>query len=124
MPGGDRTGPWGYGPMTGRGLGYCAGYPVPGYLNTAFGRGRGFGGGGRGRRGMFYAAGAPGWGRQYFAPPALPGYAPYGYPAPLTPENEIAALRSQADFFQNQIAMLNERIREIEEIASSRKEQS
>ncbi|MCK4238634.1 MAG: DUF5320 domain-containing protein, partial [Candidatus Lokiarchaeota archaeon] len=26
MPGGDRTGPGGLGPMTGRALGYCAGY--------------------------------------------------------------------------------------------------
>jgi len=33
MPGGDRTGPAGMGPMTGRAAGYCAGYPVPGYLN-------------------------------------------------------------------------------------------
>lgn len=33
MPGGDRTGPMGMGPMTGRAAGYCAGYPVPGYTN-------------------------------------------------------------------------------------------
>ena len=26
MPGGDRTGPLGMGPMTGRGLGYCTGF--------------------------------------------------------------------------------------------------
>lgn len=40
MPGGDRTGPAGYGPLTGRGLGYCAGYSVPGFMNRpAYGRG-------------------------------------------------------------------------------------
>jgi hypothetical protein len=39
MPRGDRTGPLGWGPMTGRAAGYCAGYPVPGYLNPALGRG-------------------------------------------------------------------------------------
>ncbi|MBA7569646.1 hypothetical protein ES708_11387 [subsurface metagenome] len=33
MPGGDRTGPTGMGPMTGRGVGYCAGYQVPGFAN-------------------------------------------------------------------------------------------
>jgi len=33
MPGGDRTGPTGMGPMTGRTAGYCAGYPLPGYMN-------------------------------------------------------------------------------------------
>ena len=31
MPGGDRTGPMGQGPMTGRGAGYCAGFGMPGY---------------------------------------------------------------------------------------------
>jgi hypothetical protein len=36
MPGGDRTGPAGMGPMTGRAAGYCAGYPMPGYRNPAF----------------------------------------------------------------------------------------
>ena len=39
MPGGDRTGPLGRGPMTGRALGYCAGNNRPGYANPGFGRG-------------------------------------------------------------------------------------
>ena len=52
MPGGDRTGPLGHGPMTGRGLGLCSGYPQPGYVLPRFGRGggRGFGRGIWGRR--------------------------------------------------------------------------
>ena len=65
MPGGDRTGPNGMGPMTGRGAGYCAGYQVPGYTNPvgsrgfgAFGRGRGMGRG-RGRGFGAYAAPMP-----------------------------------------------------------------
>jgi len=33
MPRGDGTGPAGMGPMTGRAAGYCAGYPVPGFMN-------------------------------------------------------------------------------------------
>ena len=37
MPRGDGTGPSGMGPLTGRGAGYCAGYPNPG-----FGCGRGW----------------------------------------------------------------------------------
>jgi hypothetical protein len=56
MPGGDRTGPYGDGPMTGRGLGYCADYSFPGYMVPAprFGRGRGMGRGqGRGRGTMY-----------------------------------------------------------------------
>ena len=60
MPAGDRTGPMGAGPMTGRRAGYCAGYDVPGYANPGFGRGLGmawrrarawFGGGRAQRRG-------------------------------------------------------------------------
>lgn len=34
MPGGDRTGPAGLGPMTGRAAGYCAGYPAPGFTSS------------------------------------------------------------------------------------------
>ncbi|RLG15090.1 MAG: hypothetical protein DRN71_02180 [Candidatus Nanohalarchaeota archaeon] len=42
MPGRDRTGPSGDGPMTGRGLGYCAeGSAAP--MRGSFGMGRGFG---------------------------------------------------------------------------------
>ncbi|MDI6805154.1 MAG: DUF5320 domain-containing protein [Candidatus Bathyarchaeia archaeon] len=62
MPWGDRTGPWGLGPMTGRAAGYCAGYPVPGYMNPmpgfgwGFGFGRGWGRGfGRGFRRWLWA---------------------------------------------------------------------
>ena len=46
MPRGDRTGPWGQGSRTGRGLGYCGGYPSPGFTRYAgMGWGRGYGGG-------------------------------------------------------------------------------
>ena len=48
MPLGDGTGPAGFGPMTGRAAGYCAGYPVPGYMNP-----------GIGYPGAFYRAGYP-----------------------------------------------------------------
>jgi len=56
MPWGDGTGPWGLGPMTGRGFGYCAGYPHPGFVvpfprgGRWFWWGRGFWGRGRGWR--------------------------------------------------------------------------
>ena len=45
MPRGDRTGPAGQGPMTGRRAGRCAGNDVPQYGNGLFGMGfgRGFG---------------------------------------------------------------------------------
>lgn len=38
MPFGDRTGPQGTGPMTGRGTGYCAGSGRPGFAGLNFGR--------------------------------------------------------------------------------------
>jgi len=97
MPRGDRTGPWGAGPMTGRAAGYCAGYSVPGYLNPVGGYGRGFGRGwGRG-----YGRGwGRGWGRGFgrgwyaYPPPAVvqPAYPPA--PQPQTPEQEVAALEN------------------------------
>jgi len=64
MPYGDGTGPSGMGPMTGRAAGYCAGYPVPGYMNPIPGRGwYGFG------RGLpVYGIGYPSWGGYGFYP--------------------------------------------------------
>ena len=67
MPRGDRTGSWGGGPMTGRGLGYCAGFPDPGSTRgPGMGRGRGSGRGygcGRGRE--YGYGGGRGRGREY-----------------------------------------------------------
>ena len=48
MPQGDRTGPMGQGPSTGRRLGFCAGFNSPGFANYGFGGG--FGRGFRRRR--------------------------------------------------------------------------
>ncbi len=56
MPRGDGTGPAGMGPMTGRGAGFCAGFRVPGFLNSSPGRGLGFGRG-RGYRRILWVAG-------------------------------------------------------------------
>lgn len=39
MPFGNGTGPAGMGPMTGRGAGFCTGYPMPGYRNPGSMRG-------------------------------------------------------------------------------------
>jgi len=76
MPRGDGTGPRGEGPMTGRGMGYCAGYDVPGVANPGFVRGfdrRGGMGFGRGRgfRNWARATGLPGWYRDRVGMPAF-----------------------------------------------------
>ncbi len=114
MPGRDRTGPMGRGPMSGRAAGYCAGYDVPGYTGPGpgFGFGRGFGwgrsGGGRGWRHWFYATSLPGWAR-FGAPPAC-GYGPY---APPTPEQETEDLKAQAEWLKTQLDAINQRIEEL-----------
>ena len=138
MPGGDGTGPGGMGPMTGRAAGYCAGYPVAGFMNPVGGRGYwgwGRGGGGRGRRNRFYATGLTGWQRgaygypayggaqPYGAPfgyPAYSGAAPYGAPyatpfAPtMTAQQEIDGLKGQAEYFEDALDGIKKRIGELE----------
>ena len=113
MPDGDRTGPMGMGPMTGRAAGYCADYPVPGYMNPIPGRsfGLGWGGGwGRGHRWRHwsYATGLPAWVR-FGYPPAW-GYGPY---APPTPEQEAEGLKAQAEWLQEHLEAIKQRIEEL-----------
>ena len=121
MPGGNGTGPAGMGPMTGRAAGFCAGYSVPGYANPVGGRGMGMGwgrGGGRGRGRGF------GWGRVGYGLPAYGGGAvPYAYGgAPFAPamttEQELAELKQQAEFLQNNLGQISERIEQIEKESS------
>ena len=114
MPGGDGTGPAGFGPMTGRAAGYCAGYPVPGYMNPYVGGGfvRGFGrglawGGGRGKGWRWNVAYGLPYQSQYFA-------SPY-YPPPSSPDDEKKFLKSQADFLQNELDSIKKRLDEVEQ---------
>ncbi|MFP3937192.1 MAG: DUF5320 domain-containing protein [Phycisphaerae bacterium] len=136
MPGGDRTGPAGMGPMSGRAAGFCAGYPAPGYANPAGGRGfwgwgRGRRGGGRGRRNWYHATGLPGWQRAamgapaWGAPPAPP--APGAYPPPgaypaAAPEDEAEALKAQAEQLQQALEDIRSRLDELQAEGDSEKE--
>jgi len=123
MPRGDRTGPAGWGPMSGRGAGYCAGYGVPGYMNPtpgggAWGRPFGGGRGGRGFRHMYWATGLTGWQR------AGMGYPPYAGPAPYyepSPEQELADLRGQVKFMEEGLRQTQQRIQELEQEQSEAK---
>lgn len=117
MPRGDGTGPASLGPMTGRGAGYCAGYPVAGFLNRLFGRGFGGSwgrGGGFGWRNRFYATGLTGWQRAGMG--AAPPYAPYGpdYGAPFTREQQMDALKGQAGYLQSELEAIRKRLAELE----------
>ena len=124
MPGGDRTGPLGLGPMTGRKAGYCAGYGVPGYMNPyvgglgfGFGRGRGFG---RGcGRGFFWKRWAL-YGYPYSGYPyAYPTYDPYGV-WKVSPEEEKKLLLEQTKVLQEQLAEMKKRLAELEEKAGEK----
>jgi hypothetical protein len=91
MPRGDRTGPAGAGPTTGRGAGFCAGFNQPGFASGGgFGRGMGRGMG-FGFRNRFFA----GWGNQAPA-------------QPMNKKDQVAALKAQQTAIQQQIATLEE----------------
>jgi len=104
MPGGDRTGPVGEGPMTGRGAGYCSGAGQPGYASSGrmpyYGRGGRFGRGfrGRGFRQTPYMAGRP-W-RMRFA-------ADY---RELPPVDESEMLRGYAEDLKRELEDINRRL--------------
>jgi hypothetical protein len=134
MPRGDGTGPAGMGPMTGRAAGFCAGYPVPGFMNPVGGRGyggwgRGFRGGGFGRSRGFGWAGAgygmPAWGGSvspYVYGGAVNPYAYGGAPfAPvITPEQELDGLKGQAEYLEDSLDGIKKRIEELESQKSSK----
>lgn len=116
MPFGDRTGPMGAGPMTGRGAGYCGGSPVPGYMNRGFGGG-GFGrgrGGGRGWQNWRRATGLTGWQRGWMPGAWGAPYAqPYAPPA-AAGTGELDALHEQADYLAGTLEEVKKRIDQLE----------
>ncbi|WP_038056493.1 DUF5320 domain-containing protein [Thermodesulfobacterium hydrogeniphilum] len=105
MPWGDRTGPLGLGPRTGRGLGYCSGFDSPGFAKGpgwGFGRGwvrgRGFGRGwGRGRGWRWF------WAMNYFPEEILP------------PDDEKKLLQEEAEFLKRRLAEIEKRMKKLEE---------
>jgi len=109
MPRGDRTGPDGMGPMTGRAAGYCAGYNAPGYMNPVGGRGfygRGLGlGRGRGR----------GFGRGYYPNPYIGNvpYYPYPNPTPYTSDNEKQVLENELKMMKDEMKAIEKRLEEL-----------
>ncbi|UCF93358.1 MAG: DUF5320 domain-containing protein [Desulfobacterales bacterium] len=112
MPRGDRTGPVGMGPMSGRAAGYCAGIGVPGSGTYELGRGfaggfvRSFGGG-RGRCHRFYSTGLPGWKWS-----GGWGATPWGA---LPPESEKKILAQRAEALQTQLDHIRQRLEQIGE---------
>ncbi len=106
MPGFNRTGPRGGGPMTGGGRGYClssdwVGRPRMGW-GGGFGRGRGW-------RHRFWATGIPGHG--WWS-------SPFGYGS-LAPEEELEELKQEATYLEKELSMVR---RQIEKLANDQSE--
>ncbi len=120
MPRGDKTGPMGMGPMTGRGVGYCAGDPP--LAGRAFGRGygygrgffgpcgygygRGFGGGGRGWQNMYFAGRRSQWARFGWSGEEGSSMAPIK-------ETEKQFLQGQAKSLQLELDEIKKRLDEL-----------
>jgi len=107
MPRGDRTGPEGMGPMTGRGLGYCNDYPDPGYMKrnprgrAGFSRGFGrrFGRGNRSGNGFTYYQQFP---------------MNQNYPSPIyTAEDEARFIETEIDKIKNELSAMEKRLAEL-----------
>lgn len=101
MPGFDRTGPAGMGPMTGCRRGFCAS-PHPGMADPSFMCGFSGKRGDRGRRNWFYATGLPRWQR-------VASYGPV-----WTVKEEKEALKDQVEFLKGQLNELQNRIATLE----------
>jgi hypothetical protein len=108
MPGFDRRGPEGMGPMTGGGRGRCS--PYGGRANRqSFGQQVGWGGRGRGWHHWRQGYGSPrwGWGR-------LQGRQRHYYETFDTRDEEMALLKEEAAVLKGELEAIEQRLSEIE----------
>jgi hypothetical protein len=112
MPGLDRRGPMGSGPMTGGRRGLCGqagyGFDTPVYGSPGYGRGPGMR---RGPRTGFGPGrgGGRGFGLRFIGNPRPSGY---GYSADQS--NEMEMLKAEANAMQASLAAVRKRIAELE----------
>jgi hypothetical protein len=115
MPRGDRTGPTGAGPGTGRMKGSCVGFGIP----RTFDRSQDFsspggGGGGQCRRNRFLQTGLTG--SQPSAGPA-PARGPRGFSttgSDPVPESPLETLKAQAGYLEKVLKGIKRRIQKLE----------
>ena len=94
--------------MTGGGRGYCAVPLAEGA--TSFTRGGFYSrGSGRGRRNCFYATGLPGWLRAQRGMRAFSGFG-----QPLSKDEELEGLKSQASFLKSELDAIVARVQDLE----------
>jgi hypothetical protein len=109
MPHGDRTGPMGQGSMTGKALGFCAGYDAPGYMKGfGGGMGRGFGFGRGMGRGMGYGRG------RNFGWPFTGFFQGFPWTQRINKNDEIKLLKSQAESLKHTQKEIEKRLSELE----------
>lgn len=119
MPRGDRTGPEGMGPRTGRAAGYCTGYDMPGYMNNEFPRGyryrtyRRGAFGGRGFRRWHMRPMHGGW-YDYGAFPGAAYPGAYRPPAPITEDEVQEALKAEETWLEEQLEAVRSQMKKEE----------
>ncbi len=106
MARGDRRGPEGRGPMTGRGAGYCSGSSVPGFMNKAPRWEQGLGMG-RGNRGIGMGRGM---GRGF----GFSAYLTQGGDYYPTPVDEREMLKNEAEGLKKSLEIIIARLDELE----------
>jgi len=99
MPRGDRSGPSGEGPNTGRGMGYCTGNDHPGFMNAISNRGRGYGRGFHGGAGYGQGAGLRFRG----------GYGSYN-PGIVSDVSEKTLIENEIRILKDQLSALEDRL--------------
>jgi len=124
MPGFDGTGPWGLGPRTGGGRGFCppGSGPAGGYYRPGFygvGRGGLPWGGGRGRT---WGGGRGWWWRSRFAVPAGGWYPPFHGAWNPSPQEEAEVLREDIRFLEERLAQMQQRLSELEKASEGEEE--
>jgi len=108
MPFGDGTGPFGMGPRTGRGAGFCAGFGMPGAANRPFPTCFGWNGAGRGWRNWFWATGLPGWAR------SGRGAGISAVPRILSEQETLDVLKNQAAQMEKMLEQIRQRIDQLQ----------
>jgi hypothetical protein len=86
-------------------------------MNPGFGAGfggRGRGGGGRGWRHCYYATGLTAWQRAPGIPYGVPTQPQPGFPQPENKQQELDALRGQADYLEDALEGIQQRIAALE----------
>ena len=117
MPGGDRNGPTGLGPVTGRGLGYCTKHVSPGYAYSSLEARSDYGFGFRGRSGRGRRN------RNRYWDPAWDGYSDLERSF-VTPYHRGRTLQEEWKWLHEEIKRTDEELKEMKKRISELKEQT